>query len=94
MSRTARNTSETGELGLDLRVLPHADRTPATGRHDALGRLLHRVDSPLGATSASRCQTSSVRNGIIGCKSRSSVSSTWAKSRWATARLDCPATAL
>ena len=32
-----------------------------------------------GATWASRCQTSSVKNGIIGCSSLSSVSSVWAK---------------
>ena len=37
----------------------------------------HRRDSP------SSCQTSSVRNGIIGCNSRKSVSSAWVNTRWA-----------
>ena len=44
-----------------------------------------------GATFANSCQTSSVRNGIIGCNSRSSTSSAWASTRCAVCR--CSATA-
>ena len=40
----------------------------------------------IGAASPNSCQISSVMNGTIGCNSRTSVSSTWAKIRCAAGR--------
>ena len=60
-------------------------RQPRRSRSAATARLAQAARSARPV--ASSCQTSSVRNGIIGCSSRSSTSSAWASTRWAVCAL-------
>ena len=88
LAQPAQHLLEAGEAGFDL---ARSCRAVSAAGQGAI-MMLSAAGSSVGQARAaarpapSSCQTSSVMNGIIGCNSRSSVSSVWASTRCAVGR--------